>query len=77
MHARTSRVLFYLYNIHVPSEGRRNMRRLSFEAFLLHDVYNAAKSMLFHFTELLDEKKINNSHFHSFSDPFFLIKNTY
>ena len=58
LHARTSRVLFYLYNIQVPSEGRRNMRRLPFQAFLSHDVYSAAKSVLFHLTQPLDEKKI-------------------
>ena len=55
-HARTSRVLFYLYNIQVPKEGRRNMRRLPFQAFVSHDVYSAAKSVLFHLTEPLDEK---------------------
>jgi len=33
------------------------MRRLPFQAFLSHDVYSAAKSVLFHLTEPLDEKK--------------------
>jgi len=63
-HARTSRVLFYLYNIQVPKEGRRNMRRLPFQVFWSHDVYNAAKSVLFHLTEPLDEKKICMLAFH-------------
>jgi len=62
-HARTSRVLFYLYNIQVPKEGRRNMRRLPFQVFWSHDVYNAAKSVLFHLTEPLDEKKYACLHF--------------
>jgi len=33
------------------------MRRLPFQAFLSHDVYNVAKPVLFHLTEPLDEKK--------------------
>jgi len=40
------------------------MRRLLFQAFLSHDVYNAAKSMLFQLTEPLDEKKIHMLAFH-------------
>jgi len=40
------------------------MRRLPFQAFLSHDVYSAAKSVLFHLTEPLDEKKIRMLAFH-------------